>query len=494
MIESAKVQESGQKVRPKAEASQLAAALKLLEEVSACPPDPPTILALVAMRARQLTGAASAVIGMQEQRDMVWLAATGSASRLLGQRERLEGSLSAAVLATGEALLCVDTAEDPRVDPVNPDALGMRSLVVIPLRAPDGDVGVLMIGAPQPGAFGAEHLQILNGLGHLLMWRLDLVTQLKGYQVLITENEIALATLRESEDRFRSAFDHSGIGMALMASDGRWLKVNAALCQTLGYSRQELLARDHQSSTHPDDLSLEEPFMRKLMAGEINSYALEKRFVHKDRSVIWGLLTVSVVSSPGQQALYFIAQVQDITARKATEDALKRLAVRDDLTGLCNRREMLRLLKEECDRGNRHRRPMSLIILDIDAFKRVNDTHGHQAGDNCLRQIAQLVEQSVRSFDRVARYGGEEFVVILPETTAVDALAVAERIRTRVASEELTIGHQDGADVRITLTVSSGIATMSGESQMSAEEIIRRADASLYLAKNGGRNRCVAAP
>jgi two-component system cell cycle response regulator len=132
-------------------------------------------------------------------------------------------------------------------------------------------------------------------------------------------------------------------------------------------------------------------------------------------------------------------------------------------------------------------------MLDVDAFKLVNDTYGHQAGDASLKQIARTIQDSVRSFDRVARYGGEEFAVILPETVGLDALVVAERIRARVAAQPIFIGQRNGADVHIPLTVSSGIATMTGAQASSVDEMIREADASLYLAKTSGRNRCVAA-
>jgi len=118
-------------------------------------------------------------------------------------------------------------------------------------------------------------------------------------------------------------------------------------------------------------------------------------------------------------------------------------------------------------------------------------TKRHPAGDASLRQVARVVEDCVRSFDRVARYGGEEFAVILPETLEADALVVAERIRTRVAAETFSIRSQDGSDLGIAITVSSGIATMTADDNLSVEGIIREADTHLYAAKSDGKNRCV---
>src|SRR5436190_14842252 len=147
---------------------------------------------------------------------------------------------------------------------------------------------------------------------------------------------------------------------------------------------------------------------------------------------------------------------------------------------------MFRLLGEETSRADRHGRPLSLIIVDVDWFKRVNDTYGHQAGDTSLRQIARIIEDSVRSFDRVARYGGEEFAVILPETIGNEAIVVAERIRARVAAQRFSISCKNGTDIGISLTVSAGIATHMGPRDGALEELIREADAGLYAAKDGG--------
>ena len=131
------------------------------------------------------------------------------------------------------------------------------------------------------------------------------------------------AALRESEDRFRRAFDNAAIGVALVAPDGRWLKVNHSLCEIVGYSESELLALTFQDITHPDDLEADLNYMRQMLAGEIRTYQLEKRYFHKLGHEIWILLSVSLVYDNKDRPLYFIAQIQDITARKQAEQALQ---------------------------------------------------------------------------------------------------------------------------------------------------------------------------
>ena len=122
-----------------------------------------------------------------------------------------------------------------------------------------------------------------------------------------------MEALRQTEERFRSAFDHAAIGMALVAPDGRWLQVNGSLCAIVGYSPQELLATTFQAITHPDDLDADLVQTRQLLLGEIPYYHLEKRYFHKDGHVVWILLSVSLVRDANSQPLHFIAQIQDVT-------------------------------------------------------------------------------------------------------------------------------------------------------------------------------------
>jgi len=167
--------------------------------------------------------------------------------------------------------------------------------------------------------------------------------------------------------------------------------------------------------------------------------------------------------------------------------ALSEVSSRDTLTGLYNRWYVIEKIDSEINRALRHGSPMSLLMLDIDHFKRINDTWGHSAGDQVLKAIGQLLRDSCRVYDVPGRYGGEEFCIVLPETRMGNTTVVAERIRQRLESTELSCG-----DESITVTASIGIAGMdeSGSSEiLSPAALIDRADRALYSAKSRGRNR-----
>jgi len=167
-------------------------------------------------------------------------------------------------------------------------------------------------------------------------------------------------------------------------------------------------------------------------------------------------------------------------------ERLRDLAVRDSLTGLFNHRHSQELLVHECERAGRYPGPVSLLMVDIDHFKSVNDQHGHQAGDVVLREVAALLREGVRTVDVLGRYGGEEFLAILPHTDAEDARQLAERLRRSIAEHVFR-----GADAEIRTTVSIGVATYPSERVTSSAELIREADRALYQAKAEGRNRVV---
>jgi len=166
---------------------------------------------------------------------------------------------------------------------------------------------------------------------------------------------------------------------------------------------------------------------------------------------------------------------------KQTQEMLESLSIHDGLTGLYNHREFHRWLEREVARYHRYRRPLSLLMLDIDHFKKVNDTYGHQAGDEVLRALAQLLRHGVRTVDKVGRYGGEEFGVLLPETSAERAVIVATHLRQRVEGLEITL--PQGQTLHITISV--GVATFDVDAK-SEQELVAAADRALYAAKRGG--------
>ncbi|MCF8177911.1 MAG: diguanylate cyclase [Sulfuritalea sp.] len=189
--------------------------------------------------------------------------------------------------------------------------------------------------------------------------------------------------------------------------------------------------------------------------------------------------------------LAVIETLRDITDHHNAQTALEKLASRDGLTGVANRRSFDEKLANEWKRDRRDRKALSLLMIDVDHFKRYNDSYGHQAGDRCLQQIANILEEVVhRPGDLVARYGGEEFAVILSATDSTGASGVARRILDRIAA--LAIPHSGGENDQVSLSI--GVATIRPMNEFEPASLISSADDALYQAKHQGRNRFVLAP
>jgi two-component system, cell cycle response regulator len=184
-------------------------------------------------------------------------------------------------------------------------------------------------------------------------------------------------------------------------------------------------------------------------------------------------------------AVAAIQRAQALETTRADNRRLEALATTDPLTRVLNRRALLERLTAEVDRARRFNSPLTLLLLDVDHFKQINDTSGHLAGDSVLRQLGTVLEDEIRKVDVVARYGGEEFVLILPETASEGAIIFAERLRERIAEQEFDVGSEQP----VHLTVSIGIATIPSPRIATTEDFFARADEALYRAKSGGRNQ-----
>lgn len=451
----------------------------------------------------------------------------------------------------------------------------------------------------------------------------------------VTEERLARAALEESENRFRLAMKNAPMGEALVSLDGHWLSVNQSLCRMLGYSEAELLTKTFQDITHPDDLAIDLGYLQELLAGTRDRYQMSKRYFCANGGIVNVELHVSLLRNSHGQPLYFISQIEDVTAqhqleveqkalterltlalrasgigvwewdlgtnlltwdagirriygaedvvaidyqlwraavveedlpraeetlqaaiqersrgacefriihprlgqrfieslfglvidekgepirmvgvnldvterwlaekrlsdtnhlleRRITEvselqEQLREQAIRDGLTGLYNRRYFDGRLASELGKTPIEGHGVSLIMADLDHFKRINDRYGHQAGDALLQAWSELLRSNLRSTDVLCRYGGEEFVIVLPNSSLADAVSRAEQIRSRF--EQLRLPTANGLpDLRT--TVSIGVAHAAADS-LTAERLIHAADAALYRAKAEGRNRVV---
>jgi two-component system, cell cycle response regulator len=208
----------------------------------------------------------------------------------------------------------------------------------------------------------------------------------------------------------------------------------------------------------------------------------------KDRLSGFMALVGRAVSRIDGDTQTFLAQVAQqahiVTENSRLFDRLRRMASRDSLTDLYNHRHSIEVLSNEFGRVGRYAQGLSLLMIDLDHFKRINDEHGHPTGDALLKEFARLLRDMLRAVDSVGRYGGEEFVVILPHTSAEEARQTADRIRRRVEGHEFTAA---GKPLRV--MVSAGVASYPSSSVDSPESLIREADKALYRAKQGGRNR-----
>ena len=184
----------------------------------------------------------------------------------------------------------------------------------------------------------------------------------------------------------------------------------------------------------------------------------------------------------------FSVVLRDVTERKSTGDEIRRLLITDQLTGVSNRARFYELAEAEFARWKRFRQPLSALMIDIDHFKRINDTYGHAAGDEVLRQVAVSLQTGLRSIDVIGRVGGEEFAILLPSIDLEGAEMVAERLRRTVAGLSPV---SDGTAIPV--TISLGVAQIDGDAR-AFDALLKAADAALYSAKQGGRNKVVVQP
>ncbi|HEX8473670.1 MAG TPA: EAL domain-containing protein [Pyrinomonadaceae bacterium] len=293
------------------------------------------------------------------------------------------------------------------------------------------------------------------------------------------------ASVRENSDRFRSAFDHAAIGMALVSSEGRWLQVNRSLCDILGYSERELLTTDFLAITHPDDLSSALSNIKQLLKGQIPTYQMEKRYIHKQGHEVWVHWSVSLArDTHTTSSVHLIFQIQDITDRKLAEQQLHHDAFHDALTGLPNRALFIDHLKLAINRSLRNPEQMfAVLYLDLDRFKIINDSLGHMIGDQLLVGIARRLEKCLRPGDTVARLGGDEFTVLIEDVKyESEAIYIAERIQKELVAPFNLSGRE------VFTTVSMGIAPSSTGYER-AEDMLRDADTAMYRAKSSGKAR-----
>ncbi len=547
-------------------------------------------------------------------------------------------------------LIVADATQDVRFS-ANPLVTGdpnIRFYAGVPLRSAGGlAIGTLCAIDSKPRQFSADETNILIDLAALVSKEVQL------REAMILSHTHSKQAIEAVEARFRTVFERAGVGIALVAPDGGWIRVNEALCQIVGYSEEELIRLTFQDITHPDDLNTDLSLLKQLIDDEIDRYQLEKRYITKDGSTVWIQLIVTKQMSQQGELEYFVSIIKDIQARKEAEASLTELrkdlearvetrtkdlrlantmlassmeqqlrseqdlrkreaelqmvlenandayvcidhagvisdwnrqaeqtfgwskqeaigrrldeliipssereahragmkrylmtgehhvlnqrieltavrrngerlpvevricalaidgktifsaflhditerkkadaireheALHDALSGLPNRRALFNLLPLAEARAKRNQVALALLFLDLDGFKQINDTQGHDAGDTVLRVVASRLRECIRQTDTAVRLGGDEFTVVLENLRhgITDANQMAEKILA-VIQRPIPLGY-----MAVTISASIGIVLHEPNDTNTADQLVNRADAAMYEAKRAGKAR-----
>ena len=322
---------------------------------------------------------------------------------------------------------------------------------------------------------------------HFYLREIELNDRVRRERIAAAERGAAetakhLAELRESEDRFHSAFTHAAIGMALVSIDGRIMQANGALARLVGTAESDLAEKELASIVHPDDSRALSEKIARLVEGANRTFVTEVRCRHRAGSEIWVSLDASFFTGTGSMARCLILQMQDVTARHDAETRLQHIAYHDGLTNLPNRGYFLDQLSRAIATVKRHpERRFAVLYLDFDRFKLINDSLGHSAGDALLIGIASRLQAALRPSDVVARLGGDEFAILVEDLNADrEVVQLAERLQGVLAEPLLAGG------LEISTSVSIGITTSAFRYE-TPEQVMRDADLAMYRAKVQGK-------
>jgi diguanylate cyclase (GGDEF)-like protein/PAS domain S-box-containing protein len=297
----------------------------------------------------------------------------------------------------------------------------------------------------------------------------------------VRERVAAQERLARSEHRFRGAFDNAPLGLALVDQGNRFVRVNRALCRLLGVEAGQLVGVDQAAFGDVSDNAIEKEFLRDLVQGRSDAVQYERRYRGRDGTVIWALVSASLLPADADPQ-QFLVQINDVTERKRAEEALEHLAHHDALTGVANRTLLTEEVEHEIAVARRQKSRLAVVFIDLDYFKHINDSLGHEAGDQVLKEISARLTGTVRTIDIVGRMGGDEFVVVLCGVTDTGGvLALTDKLR-RECAKPMTIGAHE-----VRLAVSMGVSLFPDDAQ-DFRTLLRFADSALYQAKGEGRN------
>ncbi|WP_161635984.1 sensor domain-containing diguanylate cyclase [Desulfonatronovibrio hydrogenovorans] len=337
--------------------------------------------------------------------------------------------------------------------------------------------------APAPQIKATQHLFLFN----LFLATVLMIALAWSIVVVIKDRE----RVRKERTTLRTMTNTMAEGLYVVDQTGRIAFANPAAESILGYKPRELVGKIGYELFVPCEKekgqkSLADcPLFKTISRGDV--FSQETRFQRKDGTV----LPVQVTAGPmieNNRVTGGVSVFSDISARKKTEEKLHFLATTDELTGLWNRRYFMQALNREMERAGRYDQRFSLLMLDIDHFKKINDQYGHAAGDQVLEHLAGILKASLRQVDVPGRLGGEEFAIILPQTDQDGAYRTAERLRT--ALEQALVIYDDKEEIKFTVSVGLAVHQPGVTDQ---DQLLKMADQALYRAKEQGRNQTMVA-
>ena len=478
------------------------------------PPEP--VFDRVTALAAQLCKAPIALMSLVD-RDRQWFKARCGSD--LVQVPRAHGLCSHAILGS-HVMVVPDVAGEERFrdNPLVLASPGIRSYAGAPLIVDGGfRLGTLCVLHHEVTHLGDDQVVYLASLAAMLADALEVRRRLRAaeaeqedFNARVAEFEFTRSLLEEqaaqlvelAEDReelyrsnirnrrfIESLLDTVPIPIFARDETEAITHANPAYAAFFGLDLQDIRGRrvsDILSPEHADQVREEN---RRLLLEPSGRLVYEKRVTVCDsaRDLI---LHKAIIRGDDGSSQGIVGAIVDVTEQKALQTALEQLAATDPLTGAANRRAFMDKMHSEAQRSQRSGRPLSIVMIDIDKFKAVNDTYGHQTGDEVLKRVSAVCRQTIReSVDMLARFGGEEFVVVAPDTDLDGAAALAERLRRGLEAQQVVC---EGGPIRF--TASFGVASVGpAGTEQDIDEALRRADECLYLSKKNGRNRVTVA-
>ena len=390
------------------------------------------------------------------------------------------GQLGPAAMSFREArsVFVNDFMNDPLTAPWKARALryGWRSSATFPIIQGDKVVAVMGVYAATNDAFHEEAVTVLDEMVRDIAFALDTFDRELA-------RKKAEQSLYEREQHFRAYFERSMVGMATSGAGRRWLEVNPALCEMLGYSAAELTAMSWEDITHTEDLLLNQQLFERVVAGKLDEYEFDNRFFNKKGGIVHAHVAVRAVRKPAGELDYLVVLVDNTTLLREQQRELERRVYYDTLTNLPNRALLTDRLEHALAQLKRSSGLVAVCFIDLDGFKQVNDAYGHGLGDHLLVAVGKRIHDVCRTTDTVARFGGDEFVVIIEgNSDQSECLSLLQRIQETISQPFQIEGHW------LHISASIGV-TLCPDDVSDGEVLLRHADQAMYLAKQAGRDR-----